>query len=221
MLALAGLPPLKPFAAELRDRSVLALARRLRSGVEAGRPPAPLVSTLFGRSKDWPAGLVSDADFAATEALRRSLATPSHADRDPSIHGFQIGRGFVTATAAATASGEIFIGFDTGLVLAYRPERNQVVKVAEDIHPVTALAVDPEGQTLVALRQSPRGTALLRALKRPDGSFRLRPETYYSNAHGDTRAGAPAHTNWSGSAPPRQGRRLAGSRRSCPGESSD
>jgi tetratricopeptide (TPR) repeat protein len=205
MLSLAGLAPMKPFVAELRDRSVLALARRLRRGIDAGRPAAPLVSTLFGRSKDWLAAVASDADFAATEALRRSLAARHHADRDPSIHGFQIGRGFVTATACATASGEIFIGFDTGLVLAYRAEQSQVVKVAEDIHPITALAVDPEGQTAVALRQSSRGTALSRALKRPDGSFRLRPDTYYPTSKGRAPAHAPAHTTFSGPGAPAPG----------------
>jgi tetratricopeptide (TPR) repeat protein len=201
MLSLSSLPPIKPHAEELRDRSVLALARRLRHGIGAGRPAAPLVSTLFGRSKDWPAAVVSDADFAATLALRRSLAPPSRAERHPSIHGFQIGRGFVTATCQATASGELFIGFDSGLVLAYRPEAHQVVKVAEDIQPVTALAVDPEGQTVVALRQSHphRGTALARALRRPDGSFRLRPDTYYPTYQGGACRHPPAHTSTSGS----------------------
>jgi len=168
-----------PLAEEVRDRALLSLARRMRQGVEGCRASASLVSTLLGRTKLWPAPVVSDADFAATAALKqRPRDQASAVNRDPEAQGIQIGRGILTAAVQASITGELFLGFDSGLVLGFRPERNQVVKVADDIDPVTALAVDPEGQTVVALRRSHRGTLITRSLKRPDGSFRSRPESH-------------------------------------------
>ncbi len=199
MSALAASAALGPYADELRDRCVMALARRLRQCVEAGQSPAPLVTTLFGRATELPTALVSDADFAASLAQKRPRDSAAGAGREPGIRGFQIGRGIVTATAQAAASGEIFLGFDSGLVLGYLPERNQVVKVAEDIHPVTALAVDPEGQTVIALRRGPHGTAMSRWLKRPDGSFRLRPETHFPRPAADARARSSGFEPFAGS----------------------
>ena len=178
MVAICGTQALAPFADDVRDRVLLSLARRLRQGVEAGHSNLSLVSTLLGRTKLWPASLVSDADFAANAALKSSRGRASSDNRDPRVQGIQIGRGVVTAVGQASVSGEIFLGFDNGLVVGYLPERNQVVQVADDTNPVTALAVDPEGRTVVTLRKSGRGTSISRSLRRPDGSFRSRPESH-------------------------------------------
>ncbi len=42
----------------------------------------------------------------------------------------------------------------------------------------TALAVDPEGETVVALRQAGRGIGMSYAVKQPDGSYRSRPDDH-------------------------------------------
>ena len=148
-------------------------------GVEAGHANLSLVSTLLGRTKLWPASLVSDADFAANAALKSSRRSASNDNRDPRVQGIQIGRGVVTAVGQASASGELFLGFDNGLVLGYLPERNQVFQVADDINPVTAFAVDPEGPDGRHPPQIQRETLISRSLRRPDGSFRSRPESHF------------------------------------------
>jgi hypothetical protein len=94
------------------------------------------------------------------------------------LEGTQVGVGTVTAVCQAGISGELFVGFDNGIVLGFRPARNQVIRVAENDHPVAALAVDPEGETVVALRQGGRGTGMSYSVRQPDGSFRSRPDDH-------------------------------------------
>jgi len=178
VVAIYGTGVQPPFAEEVRDRALLSLARRMRQGVGGCRANSSTVSTLLGRTKLWPPPLVSDAAFAAAAALERSRDPASAVKGHPEAQGIQIGRGILTAAVQASNTGELFLGFDSGLVLGFRPERNQVVEVAEDHDLVTALAVDPEGQTVVALRRSHGGTLISRSLKRPDGSFRSRPESH-------------------------------------------
>ncbi len=64
-----------------------------------------MVSKLLGRSKLWPAPLVSDAEFAVAAALdQRNLEPVVHRDA-PSGHSLQVGRGSVTAACQATSLG--------------------------------------------------------------------------------------------------------------------
>jgi hypothetical protein len=86
----------------------------------------------------------------------------------------------VTAVCQAAVSGELFLGFESGQVVGYRPRRDRTRRVAESGDPVISLVVDPEGQTVVALRKSEQGTRLSYAVKRPDGSFRSRPDDHIS-----------------------------------------
>jgi hypothetical protein len=179
IVRLAGLAAIEPYADEIRDRSMLALARQLRASVAQGRPAAPLVSSLFGRSTLWPAPLVSDAGFAAGAVAKRTRrSTRGSAGSRRHSRGTQIGQGVVTAVCQAAVSGELFIGFDNGQVMAFEPERNRVFTVARDLGPVTALAVDPEASIVVALRETRGGTVLTRATRRPDGTFRALPDDH-------------------------------------------
>jgi hypothetical protein len=61
------------------------------------------------------------------------------------------------------------------MVVGFRPGRSEVHRVSEGAAPVTALAVDPTGQMVVALHQTGRGTSMSCSARRPDGSFRTRP----------------------------------------------
>jgi len=166
------------FAEELSDRALLSLGRKLGQSVETGHPAGPAVSSLFGGSGHWPAAVVRDADFAATTAHKRARGQDTSARRSPRVEGLQIGMGTVTAVCQAWGTGELFVGFDTGVVLGFRPWRNQVFPVAESVHPVTALAVDPAGETVVALRQAGSGAVMSCSLKQPDGSLRSRADDH-------------------------------------------
>src|SRR5262249_41635702 len=121
MLKRAGIPAVGAFAEELRDRALLTLARLLRQDLERGLPAPYVISSLFGGTGHWPAALVRDAEFAATGARRRARDRAAAAGRDPQVQGVQVGRGPVTAVCQAPASGDLYLGFGSGLVLEYRP----------------------------------------------------------------------------------------------------
>lgn len=180
-LLVAATPALAPFAEEVRDRALLALAGRLAQDVQISRPAAMATSTLFGEVSLWPAALVRDAHFAATAVQRRSLSRvwDSSAVSDPRLSGVQVGRGSVTAVAQASATNELFLAFDNGKVISFRPGRNQIVPVAEGLGAARALAVDAEGQAIVVLRQNEYGAMLTCSLRRPDGSFQTGPDGHF------------------------------------------
>ena len=102
----------------------------------------------------------ADADFAATTAYKRSRGRDSSLAARRDVEGVQIGIGTVTAVCQAWVSGDLFVGFDNGTVLGFGPGRNQVVPVAENVHPVAALASTRKVQTVVALRQAGSGIVM-------------------------------------------------------------
>jgi hypothetical protein len=159
----------------LRDRALLGLASKLRQLARPGARPGSFLPILLGRHGTWPASVVSDASFAVAAATR---ALPEARRRPPgngaSARRFRVGVGVVTAVASAPESGEVFLGFAGGEVHCFRPERSEVVAVANYHLPVAALGVDPEGQSVVVLRAGAGSLAALSTYARePDGSFRL------------------------------------------------
>jgi tetratricopeptide (TPR) repeat protein len=177
-LMAAGLrsPALAPFIEELRDRSLLAMANQLRHNLERGRAASASVAHLFGGTDQWPSALVRDAEFAASAAPRSARTRDHSSGADSCVEGVQVGHGTVTAACQAIASDELFLGFESGLVLGYSPRRNQIVLFAQGRLPVASLAVDPDGQTVVVLRRSDRGAVISCCVRRPNGSFRSRPD---------------------------------------------
>ena len=73
----------------------------------------------------------------------------------------------------------MFLGFDDGKVVSFRPGRNQVTLVAKGPGLVSALAVDPDGQAVVALRQTEHASILSCSLRRPDGTFRTGTDGHF------------------------------------------
>jgi hypothetical protein len=139
-----------------------------------------VVAALLGRTKLWPTAVVSDAEYAATRAQKRSRGSAAVPTYDPRIMRVQIQRGIVTAVCQSKVTGELYLGFGGGQVFAYRADRNQVVKVGEGAGTVAGLAVDPTGQTLVTLRQFEREAVVSSFRKHPDGSYRHRPDVHFS-----------------------------------------
>jgi tetratricopeptide (TPR) repeat protein len=182
IVRMADNPPLESIADVVKDRALQAIARSLRRGLDSRRASSVMVSKLLGRSKLWPAPLVSDADFALTAAIDRRPEESVVRHGVPSGHSLQVGRGSVTAACQASGSGEIFLGFDNGLICAFRPEREQVVELPKHHGTVIALSVDVHGQTLAALYESPRGLRLCCFWRSPDGSYRSRPEIALGSA---------------------------------------
>ena len=179
IMALAGHPALEPFAEEIRDRALMSLARKLARSVERHDPTGPMVSSLFGGFLHWSPATVRDADFAASAARAVSSSTiksPGRARlreiprRQRTSHGGLPG----------IVGGRLFLGFENGNVIGFQPSSGRVfpIAVAENANPVTALAVDPEGDTVVALRRSQNGIVMSCSSRNPDGSFRSRPDDH-------------------------------------------
>jgi tetratricopeptide (TPR) repeat protein len=171
-------PALAPFAEEVHDRAVLALAHHLRCQVESGFPAAAAVSGLFGEPALWTPAFIRDARFAASAAARSRDRTASDGGR-PRSQGVQVGRGTVTAACQAAATSEVFLGFADGKILAFRPGRNQVVPVGGVQGAVASMAADPDGEVVVALSHTEHGAVLTAFARRPDGSFRPQPDTHF------------------------------------------
>jgi hypothetical protein len=133
------------------------------------------VGDLFGVSGRWEPALVTDAAFAVAAASRAIEGGGQKTSGDAWIRRLRAGTGVVTAATAATACGHIFLGFERGEVVCFRPDRNEVVPVASFNLPVASLAVDPEGDELVVLRSNPTGRGILSAYaKQADGSYQTR-----------------------------------------------
>jgi hypothetical protein len=169
-------PALDAIAEEVRDRALRTSARSMRRELENRRSSARMVSKLLGRSNLWPAALLSDAEFAVGKAIEGRHDETIVQRSAPSGHSLQIGRGSVTAASQSAVSGELFLGFESGLICIFRPDSEQVVEVPTNHGTVVAISVEPQGQMLASLHDSHRGLKLCCFRRRPDGAYRLKTE---------------------------------------------
>jgi tetratricopeptide (TPR) repeat protein len=171
ILKLAELPHLHGARAELRDRSRLALAAKLRDHAKHENRPGNAVSDLFGGSRHWAAAVVSDADFALRTALKAQPRPPAEKKGPFPIIAIGTPISQVTATATAPTTGEIVIGFQDGSVVCLDPRTQRVDIVAPPSgDPVEAIAVDESGHDIVAAsgHDPESGTVRLRSYRRDD-----------------------------------------------------
>ena len=121
IVRIADGPALEAIAEEVRDRALQATARALRRGLENRQTAGTMVSKWLGRSKLWPAALVSDADFAVAAAAKQPLQQArSNSPGDlVDVQTVQVGRGSVTAACQAAVSGGDLPGLRVGLDLRF------------------------------------------------------------------------------------------------------
>jgi tetratricopeptide (TPR) repeat protein len=142
---------------ELRDRSLIGLATRLRHQITTLKKPGMTLSSYFGRSKVWAPDLVDDADHAMKLALSRQSERRAHSKSDSSVsirvdsRRIEIDGGTVSAACHAASTGEIFLGFENGQVHRFSVGGGVVSCLSEERMPISSMAVDPEGRTLVLL----------------------------------------------------------------------
>jgi hypothetical protein len=133
----------------VRDRARLGLARKLRERAPSERRAGDLAATFF-HPKVFSPAVAGDASFALADAIkRRGKLLPSAL---PSVTRIPVGAGTVSAVAWAAQTGEVFLGFARGHVLAFRPIECDIIGVVTGGAPVAGLACRRTGDQLVILR---------------------------------------------------------------------
>jgi tetratricopeptide (TPR) repeat protein len=172
--ALAERPNLAAVRDDLRDRALLAITAKIRQRARVEARSGAVISSMLGESAHWSPALVSDAQFAWKTALKRPR--PRVRLTVEASHGrIPVGEGIVTAACFAPTSGDVFLGFEYGQIVCFRPLNRQVVRLpAAYSFGVTALAADTTGEFVIALCKGEVGGPArhLSSYQRlPDGSF--------------------------------------------------
>jgi tetratricopeptide (TPR) repeat protein len=168
---------------ELRDRSLMGLARRLRDQVSSQRRLGVLASNYFGKNPVWSPDLVGDATHALKaafdlEAERRRLSRmvlgPTSRCESRRI---EVDGGTVSAACHSGSTGEVFLGFEGGRVYRFDPATGVVSLIFDERSAISSMAVSPDGRTLVlVLGEGPGPRQLVhlnRAITTADGWSRL------------------------------------------------
>jgi hypothetical protein len=142
---LADGPGLAGVRDELRDQALLGLAVKVRQRLATEARPGDIVSRLLAST--WPAGVVSDAQFAVNAHFKQ----PRRAPQPRQLTRLSLGTGTVTAACAAMLSGDVFVGFETGEIVGFCPRDGARMRLTPgDGVPVSTLSTSTDGQVLVA-----------------------------------------------------------------------
>lgn len=166
MARLAGHAVLTASRDELRDRCLLALANKMREQSGSQLPPARITSSMLHSSANWSDAAISDAQYAL-EASRRQAKEPQ--PRGVTVTRIPSRSESVTAVCHAPASGVVFIGFASGEVALFHPQRGMLMITAREEDPVLSLATNLEGENLVVLTRSRSGSACLSSYTKQSG----------------------------------------------------
>jgi tetratricopeptide (TPR) repeat protein len=131
--------------AELHDRALVGLARKLRQRPDGKQTPFD--------SKAWSNALVSDAQYAARVELQRR-PKPAGPRETAVVSSVRIAQGRVTCAAQAPATGELFVGFEDGRIFSFSPMKG-ASQVREAGPPLFAIACDAIGELLAAQHAAP------------------------------------------------------------------
>jgi len=167
---LATIPALAPRQEELRDRALLGIACRLRLRADEGRL-GDLAAKIFAPAGEWSAALVSDATFAV-KTHTRPPQPPSGPALAASVRSLAAQAALtwttlpararvVTAVCQAADTGYVFVGFRSGEVFCFRPQRGEILLLADERNPGLSLATDAAGEVLVVLSRKSADQRLL------------------------------------------------------------
>jgi len=153
---------------ELRDRALLGIANKLRQRALNSTLPGNTVSAFVGQAKAWPPAVVSDADFAYRSLVKPAPKSLAHKPQSkPSVVTWtRAGQGLVTAACIAPSVGHVFLGFESGELVCFRPTKNDAVPVPSWDLPrerVQSLSTDSWARFLVALFEKNPAFAELRS----------------------------------------------------------
>lgn len=162
---------------EIRDLALVGVAIKLRQSAVTESRPGDTVASFLGQSAVWPPPVLSDAGYAYRAAIKeRSQETENRAVRRST--GTPVGKGTVTACVDAPHSGDVFIAFDSGDLVCFRPTLNETrfVKAGWNSHEISALATDADGDFLLTVQLDSTDEAVSHLTgysRRPNGSFAI------------------------------------------------
>jgi hypothetical protein len=153
---------------DLHDRALLGLAARLRQRAGFEDRPGGTVSSLFGAAPHWSPSLVRDADHAYRTAVRQRPARTNTA----AVTRMKTLRGRVTAVCAASTTGDLFLGFETGALVGFQPRPGIQHPFPAYPWPIASVSTDPSGEHLLILRVGEEVLHLSSA-QRSGGSYQM------------------------------------------------
>jgi tetratricopeptide (TPR) repeat protein len=153
---------------DLRDCALMGIAAKLRQRAAHGTATLELASSMLGVSKAWAPEVVNDARAALSGARKRHRRTDAWAAADRVVLPARIP--VVTAVCQAADSGDLFVGFESGEVVSFRPRISEVTQVVDIHRPVLALASAPRGEavTVFSERVAAINMLALTRERRPD-----------------------------------------------------
>jgi tetratricopeptide (TPR) repeat protein len=156
---LARTPGLGDVKDDLHDRALQGIAGKLRQSASAA---AGLVPVLLPATSVWSAPQVRDAQAAAG-------VKPLVKKADASCTFVRLHAGLVRSVCHAPASGDLFVGFESGELVHYHPTTGNVELMYKDHGPVTSLAATQSGSYVIALSQRGQGSGCLSTFSRSVG----------------------------------------------------
>jgi tetratricopeptide (TPR) repeat protein len=151
----ANRPALAEQKDSLRDRSLIALSAQMRRRIHSAMPAGQLVSMMLPARASWSAAQRSDAEHAvkaATKGIYKLKEEPPPANSIKINARTQV----VTAVAWCNSSSELFLGFESGEIVCYRPATNEIQRVGDCCRQaVHGLVICDAGRDVIALRAYP------------------------------------------------------------------
>jgi tetratricopeptide (TPR) repeat protein len=144
MVLLADEPALAEVAEELRDRCLVAQARKMEQLLKH-QSAAGVRQVVFPATSPWPAPLLRDAEFAIgarVEQRTKHVEPPVATWLAPST---------VRAVCQMPYTSDLFLGFENGLVVRYRVSTGERQTVLKESGRIVGLACDRLETTLTVL----------------------------------------------------------------------
>jgi tetratricopeptide (TPR) repeat protein len=149
----ANRPVLVQEKEHLRDRSLIALAAQMRRRVHSTMPAGQMVSNMLPASASWSAAQRSDAEHAVKVATKGIYKLKEELPPANSIR-IKARTQVVTAVAWCTSSSELFLGFESGEVICFRPMGGEMQHVDDcPGQSPYGLVICDAGRDVIALRK--------------------------------------------------------------------
>ena len=143
------------------------------------------MSLLLSHSAVWSPAIVSDADAAFRAVVQTTKEKPQTRKERGAVR-IRVGEGAVVAACAASKSGTVFVGFESGKLVGYDPPQGVVLPVlTREGAIVVGIATTPYGKAAIALQGYPNvGVEMVAAWKSsaawvPGHVYRLPPSPKY------------------------------------------